>query len=287
MRNFVATLLLLSFGVFGIIEVARRPAVRVPRIVDSGSIAWVHWEFREERSLEDQAYAYGLIPFTWENLAELKGELMERAREVHERFRLHFAEVPCRGAVVSIDANKITAIVDTDANVDSAWDFLARHGPVQYHCRVTAVHGRRIVGTVRFVAVASDGPSAGNGVLLLQPLFRRRLPDSRIELGTQLLLATLWGSIGYSRERWDPPPRAWEARITNVSGRGEHVTVTIPKGGHDRMAVGEEVRLSRGSSFVGFATITSVDWESSQAKFDSQFPGKGAPPRKGDRVYVR
>ena len=75
--------------------------------------------------------------------------------------------------------------------------------------------------------------------------------------------------------------------MSKIDRRGDELFVTVGLGGRDHVEPEIEFRLSRGTSFVGFAKVTRVEWDHSIAKFDSEFIGRGAPPREGDRVYFR
>ncbi|MHC4940561.1 MAG: hypothetical protein ACYTHK_16600 [Planctomycetota bacterium] len=73
--------------------------------------------------------------------------------------------------------------------------------------------------------------------------------------------------------------------VENVAGGG--IIVILSVGSADKVAVGDEYRLSRGASFVGFAKVTRVYKDKSVAEFDTQNTGSGAPPQANDRAYVR
>jgi len=79
-----------------------------------------------------------------------------------------------------------------------------------------------------------------------------------------------------------------EGRVLEVrDAAGGVVILIISIGREDKVTVGTEFKLSRGSEFVGFAKVTRVLKNSAVAEFDTQFPGKGAPARSGDRAYTR
>ncbi|MHC4450951.1 MAG: hypothetical protein ACYS0E_12575, partial [Planctomycetota bacterium] len=70
-----------------------------------------------------------------------------------------------------------------------------------------------------------------------------------------------------------------------VSGGG--IIVILSVGSGDKVAVGDEYRISRGSAFVGFARVTRVYKDKSVAEFDTVNTGSGAPPQANDKAYVR
>ena len=72
--------------------------------------------------------------------------------------------------------------------------------------------------------------------------------------------------------------------IRDVAGGGMIVIISV--GSDDGVAVGDEYRISRGSSFVGFAKITRVYKDKAVGEFDTKFKGPGAPPQQNDRAYV-
>lgn len=81
---------------------------------------------------------------------------------------------------------------------------------------------------------------------------------------------------------------AAEGRVLEVrNAAGGVVILIISIGREDKVTVGTEFKLSRGSEFVGFAKVTRVLKNSAVAEFDTQFPGQGAPARSGDRAYTR
>lgn len=78
-----------------------------------------------------------------------------------------------------------------------------------------------------------------------------------------------------------------ESRVLNVAVQDHRILIVIADGADDDVRVGDEWRLSRGSTFVGFMKIARVLDETAVGEFDSQFPGNAAPPRRGDRAYTR
>lgn len=79
-----------------------------------------------------------------------------------------------------------------------------------------------------------------------------------------------------------------EGRVLEVrEAAGGVVLLVLSVGRDDSVSVGDEYRISRGSSFVGFAKITRVLKDKAVAEFDTQFPGNGAPARNGDRAYTK
>ena len=80
-----------------------------------------------------------------------------------------------------------------------------------------------------------------------------------------------------------PPGPNVKGRVLDVAGS----IVTISVGSRSKVAVGTEFKLRRGSQFVGFLKITRVTENTSTGEVDERFPGKGAPPRAGDRAYTR
>lgn len=82
--------------------------------------------------------------------------------------------------------------------------------------------------------------------------------------------------------------KAAEGRVLEVrEAAGGVVLLVISVGRDDGVSVGDEYRISRGSSFVGFAKVTRVLKDKAVAEFDTQFPGNGAPARNGDRAYTK
>ncbi|MHC4971935.1 MAG: YfbK domain-containing protein [Planctomycetota bacterium] len=81
-----------------------------------------------------------------------------------------------------------------------------------------------------------------------------------------------------------PPPKprgAVEGRLTSVRDN----LVVISVGSADGVRLGDIFHVRRGSTYVGHVTIQKVERNLSVGTFDSQFPGVGAPPQKGDVVY--
>lgn len=74
-------------------------------------------------------------------------------------------------------------------------------------------------------------------------------------------------------------------KTENVSGGG--IIVILSVGSGDKVAVGDEYRISRGSAFVGFARVTRVYKDKAVAEFDTVNTGSGAPPQANDKAYVR
>jgi hypothetical protein len=85
-----------------------------------------------------------------------------------------------------------------------------------------------------------------------------------------------------------PSPGA-EGSVLNVraadDGSGASL-VQISVGSKDGVRSGDEYHLSRGGVYVGWIQITDVEKDSAVGVFNAQYPGAGAPPRKGDRAYV-
>jgi len=82
--------------------------------------------------------------------------------------------------------------------------------------------------------------------------------------------------------------KAADGRVLEVrEAAGGVVLLVISVGRDDSVSVGDEFRISRGSSFVGFAKVTRVFKDKAVAEFDTQFPGNGAPARNGDRAYTK
>jgi len=79
-------------------------------------------------------------------------------------------------------------------------------------------------------------------------------------------------------------PEGRVLQIENVSGGG--IIVILSVGSDDGVRVGDEYKLSRGSSFVGFARVTRVYKDKAVAEFDTTNTGSGAPPQAQDRAYV-
>jgi hypothetical protein len=72
-----------------------------------------------------------------------------------------------------------------------------------------------------------------------------------------------------------------EGRITSV--RDDLVVISV--GSADGVAVGDVYHIRRGATYVGQVVIEKVEKNLSVGTFDSQFPGPGAPPQKGDVAY--
>jgi chromosome segregation ATPase len=79
-----------------------------------------------------------------------------------------------------------------------------------------------------------------------------------------------------------------EGRVLEVrEAAGGVVLVILSVGRDDKVSVGDEYRLSRGSDFVGFAKVTRVLKDKSVAEFDTRFQGNGGRAQSGDRAYIR
>ncbi|MHC4952410.1 MAG: hypothetical protein ACYTGZ_00845 [Planctomycetota bacterium] len=305
MRGFVATVLLLSFGVFGILEVARRPPRAVepaPRFVDSGDVEWrepsVFFSHGQTRTFGD------LDPKleTSELLSAMQKQLDDArfwAKEIHKRCRAHFDAVPCRASVSRVGKNTVTVLLGSTLPVDEQWDFLVRWGPVQYHCRVRERRADRIEGTIRF-AIPGPASTTDEGVLLLRPVHLQPKiaanagsADAKIDALAHALgrmrTAREWADLGYGAGSGKfiglGPGR--EGRVVASQNAGGKLLVTVALGQIHGVAVGDEYKLSRGSDFVGFVKIVKISHLQCEGEFDLQFPGKGAPPRVGDRAYTR
>jgi len=215
----------------------------------------------------------------------------------YERYGGIFEEVPCWGLVTAASANTVRVRLLSDLPVTRAWMFLARSGDTQYQCSVAARDGRAIEGSVDHTATVTDRNGADNGVLLYRPVHLRPAPRTRPDHPREELLS-LMREIGRmnlalsryreGRIRLDLPvgPQR-ESRVLNVAVQDHRILIVIADGADDDVRVGDEWRLSRGSTFVGFMKIARVLDETAVGEFDSQFPGNAAPPRRGDRAYTR
>ncbi|MHC4137713.1 MAG: hypothetical protein ACYTDU_05635 [Planctomycetota bacterium] len=91
---------------------------------------------------------------------------------------------------------------------------------------------------------------------------------------------------------WLSEYRRRHGDITNISkgseGRINSVRddlVVISVGSADGVQVGDVYHIRRGATYVGQVTIDKVEKNLSVGTFDSQFPGPGSPPQKGDVAY--
>jgi predicted RNase H-like nuclease (RuvC/YqgF family) len=66
----------------------------------------------------------------------------------------------------------------------------------------------------------------------------------------------------------------------------EKSRIVLSCGSRGGLEVGDVVQLRRGSTYVGQAVVLRVDPEQSIAEFETEFTGKGAPPRPGDLAEV-
>jgi hypothetical protein len=89
---------------------------------------------------------------------------------------------------------------------------------------------------------------------------------------------------GFTGLKDGPRPEGRVLQIENVAGGG--IIVILSVGSDDGVRVGDEYKLSRGSSFVGFARVTRVYKDKAVAQFDTNNTGTGAPPQAQDRAYV-
>lgn len=117
----------------------------------------------------------------------------------------------------------------------------------------------------------------------------RSLQADKKKVEDELRDANFW--LGKYKERYGPMGPSGggaEGRVLEVrEAAGGVVLLILSVGRDDGVAVGAEYRISRGSSFVGFAKVTRVLKDKAVAEFDTQFPGNGAPARNGDRAYTK
>jgi hypothetical protein len=78
-----------------------------------------------------------------------------------------------------------------------------------------------------------------------------------------------------------PKPSAREGRLNSV--RDDLVVISL--GSDDGVRVGDVFHVRRGNEYVGQVVIDKVERNLSVGTFDSQFPGPGAPPQRGDVAY--
>jgi hypothetical protein len=161
--------------------------------------------------------------------------------------------------------------------------------------RVTSVRGDLVVISVG----SADGISVGDVVHLRRGTeFVGRVKIEKVE--RNLSVGTFdsgFPGVGAPPRKGDiaccerarvpaPKPRP-EARATTTgrvtSVRDDLMVVSI--GSDDGVSVGDVFHLRRGAEYVGTVKIEKVLHDLSVGTFDSQHPGPGAPPQKGDLVY--
>lgn len=108
------------------------------------------------------------------------------------------------------------------------------------------------------------------------------LSASKGDLERQLRQVNFW--LSEYRKRYGDMTnvsKGAEGRINSV--RGDLVVISV--GSSDGVQVGDVYHIRRGATYVGQVVIDKVEKNLSVGTFDSQFPGPGAPPQRGDVAY--
>jgi len=225
------------------------------------------------------------------------------ARATHSIHRTRFDRSDKRARLAGTKGEECSIWIFDPESVDAQWDFLVREQGIQSQYRVTFVRGSMVLGVRRTRRRVQPESDSARGVLLLRPIYLRPEPDATDGSPEEYeaRIATDLGDMARNNEPQDlhypidEPGGRHPYSQGSANGRvllmettiDDTVIVIISVGSADGVAVGDEYRISRGAEFVGFATITRVYKAKSVGEFDTVNTGRGAPPLKGDRCYVR
>ena len=286
MRSFTLTLLLLCGSGSALLVWARMGCEREPFLTDSRRLEWA-------------LPGASLCPEHPEPLAnmQLTGTRAERIAAVRQRIRdlrfwgknyferypTLFERVDCHAAVVRVEEPRIVVRVRTPHRAIERWYFCAQRGGDEYFCRIERRTGAELHGTIVEQGHRRNPADKRSGAVLLRPLYLSPpAPAHGDQLNTLMELAARLKVGLHPRIPHFPPGPNLEARVLEANGR----VVVFSAGSKQGISVGTEFKLSRGVKFVGFVKVTRVFEHQAVGEFDTQFAGKGAPPRAGDRAYT-
>jgi len=229
-------------------------------------------------------------------------ELRFWAGAAHDQCRACFDPTEIRATIESMGDPRCSIRVEDADGIDVHWDFLVRHDGIQSQYAVTRIDGTVVEGELRARRILPGGRRDLEGVLLLRPTFQRPIPvrgglpaplyESELrEHAAALARGRITGTICYPM---DPVPGPFgpsgfvrEGAVIEVRATTErHTLVILDSGLRSGLQVSHEVKLRRGSKFVGFARIVRVNAHTAVAIFDDETTGSGAPPRGGDAWYT-
>ncbi len=289
MRGFVALLLVLCIGSGAVLEWVRASHERGPFLVDSRQIDWRRVSANYVPAPPPNVQTEGTLADRIATLRAITREARFWAEKMFEIERNMFEPVHCRGAVIRIDDTPITSRIVVQISrwhaVNDQWNFCAQADGYEYFCRVERRRANTLFGVILERTKLRATPRAG--VLLLRPIHLRPTVHAQAKPSRQELAALnehhAWlVHATQSMTRTVCPP---DTEATVLETRGHIVILSLGKS--DGVTVGCDFKVSRGRQFVGFVRITRVLENSAVGEFDSQFTGKGAPPRIGDRAYNR
>ncbi|MHC4952411.1 MAG: hypothetical protein ACYTGZ_00850 [Planctomycetota bacterium] len=223
--------------------------------------------------------------------------MRQRAKEQFLSDRAHFDRVDCIGCVERVQGDEVVVRIESKHPIHDQWDFVARWNGTDYHCQVERREGALVFGLVRERAPIPDWAEASTGVVLLRPTYLRptipsATPPSEKELwALQSEVSAMWMAALPGDISFNPPSDflhgdGLRGRVLDITSAQDRTEVRISLGRKDGIRVGDEFRIARGSGFVGFVHIVELKPDSSIGVFDSQFPGKAAPPRVADAAYT-
>jgi len=275
---------LLTAGAFVASEWVRPPVEPLP--THSSRVRWVDSDIlilHESLDCSTPPRGGGSLEAARDKLRDLRFW----AAKYHERNGGPYEPVECWARVLSASTGEVRARVLSNLPLDSRWRFLARLESTQYECSVASYANGELIGTATRATALPPGFGQQNGVLLLRPVYLRSPPALELD-AVESEARRMQQSIEISRDVGHPIPRPdIRSRVLSVVYARGRTLVTIAAGNHDGVSVGDEARMSRGSSFVGFASVIRVLEHSAVAEFDPEFPGTGAPPRATDWVFIR
>jgi len=286
LRGFVALLLVLCIGAGAVLEWVRAGHGRGPFLVDSRRVDWRRFGANDVPEPFKGAPTEGPLA---ERIADLRAMIARQrfwAAEMHKRNLRTFEPVHGRGAVIQVHETRMVVQISTRHPVNDQWNFCAQADGSEYFCRLERRAGNILYGVILEQTKLRATPQ--RGVLLLRPIPLRppvyaRTKPSRQEL-EQLTEHLAW--LRHATDRFPTIGRRTlitEATVLETSGP----VVVLSHGKRDGVTVGFEFKVSRRRQFVGFVRITRVLENSAVGEFDERFAGRGAPPRTGDRAYIR